>query len=231
MAAVVWLRPAAGSSSTEVASGAPAQERHAAQPAMPRDAAAVAASARASAPVMAEAPAASRPAEGTPPGVTPDQWQALQRDMAQRPDGPAELRRLADYFSYQDAVRRFRALRASQPEAPALAALAREIQQGLPVHLQRNELSAPEAQLIEIATLQVLQPDDAARQQALAAWRQQVLQQSGAEAAKFAAANAGFEREQARIVAAWQALPAAQRDPAVLQQQLQALRERSFPSP
>lgn len=190
----------------------------------------------ASAPAQAAAsspalpPAASRVIEDTPPGVSRDQWAALRQDMAQRADGPAELHRLADYFAFQDAVQRLRSLRQSQPDAPELKTLAQQIEQGLPVHLQRNELSAPEAQLIEIAALQVLQPDDAARQQALAQWRQQQARQSAAESGSLAAASTDFEREQARIVAAWRALPAGRRDPALLQQQLQALRERSFPS-
>jgi hypothetical protein len=186
---------------------------------------------RASASPSAAAPAmtTASAAPPVPPGVTPAQWQALRAEMAGRPDGAAELQRLSDYFAYQDTLQRFRALRTSQPDAPALQPLALQLQQGLPDRLRRNELSVDEAQLVELAALQVLQPDDAARQQALQQWRASLPAQSVAPAV--AARDAQFQHDQAALVAAWQALPAARRDPALLKQQLQALRERSYPAP
>jgi hypothetical protein len=180
------------------------------------------------------APADSPPS--TPPGVSPAQWAQLRAELSARPDGAAELQRLADYFGYADALERFRRLRGERADAASLRPLAQQLDQGLPDRLQRHELSVHDALRIKAAVLEVLVPDASRRQHELALWRQQQQQQQQqasalASGTEDAARNAEFQRRQAALVAAWQALPPAQRDPRALEAQLEALRRASFGTP
>ncbi len=56
-------------------------------------------------------PARQAFAEAIPPGVTGAQWHQLQAELRGRPDGAAELRRLADYFAWSDGLHRLREAR------------------------------------------------------------------------------------------------------------------------
>lgn len=169
-------------------------------------------------PVPAAAAAAS-----VPPGVTPGQWSALQAELAGR---PAELARLAAYFTFQDAAARFRDSR-SQGATPERVALARTIDAGLDERLAQAELGAGEARLLKMAVLEVLASSDAERQAALERWQQQPRPEPAGQAARLDA-EAAFQRRQAEIATAWNAQPAAQRDAQALQRQLDALRRSSF---
>lgn len=178
-------------------------------------------------PTTATSAATIHPSVAVPPGVSPAQWAELRAELAQRSDGDAELQRLAEYFAYADAFERFRALREGGAASPALSPLARELDGGLDARLQRNELSVHEAERIKLALLEVLLPDAGQRQHQLALWRH--AQQSGTQADTQAAAReADFERRQAAIVASWSALPPAQRNPKLLEEQLETLRQASF---
>jgi hypothetical protein len=68
-----------------------------------------------------------------------------------------------------------------------------------------------------------LEPDETARTAALQAFRDALPKASGP-----GPAEREFQQRQAAVVAAWQAQPAAQRDPAALQRQLEALRRQHF---
>jgi len=167
-------------------------------------------------------------AEGTtaaPPGLTPAQWQAVRQEMAGRPDGARELQRLVDYLTFADEARRFRLARQASPGSPEAVALARSLDATLDQRLQQGEVSAPEARQMKLALLDTLETDPVERQRRLAQWQQQAAVAPAAPAAR----DQAFLGQQAAVVAAWQARPPAQRDPAELQRQLQALRAASFP--
>ena len=157
-----------------------------------------------------------------PPGLNATQWQALRSELAGRPD---ELRRVVDYLSFSDRLQQFRDCKAVDRKA-----LAAEIDRSIDERLRQRELSAGEARLIKIAVLQELLPDEAQREAALLAW--EAAQRAAAKPdLGVAAREADFQRRQAGIVAAWQAQPAAQRDPQALERELEALRRSSFSSP
>lgn len=171
--------------------------------------------------------AAAAPADDMPPGVKPEVWAKLRAEMARRPDGAQELRRLAAYYRFADGADRFRDARARAPGDPQTTALARTLDATLDERLRQGEVSAPEARLFKIALLEQLESDPVERQRKLAEWQQQQ------EASHHAAASSHeqeFLQRQAALVAAWQALPPAQRDPKQLHDQLQALRTASFSS-
>jgi hypothetical protein len=204
----------------------PAAHHH---PAVPVAALQPAASPPAAAVPAFTAAASASPDSATPPGVTPAQWAQLQAELAGRADGPAELQRLASYFAFADASQRFRRLRREQPASPELVTLARQLDGTLAERLQRQELSAPEARMLKVALLEVLLSDPVQRERELQAW--QASFQRPAAAADAAARDAEFLRRQSELVAAWQARPPAQRNPRELEQQIEALRRTSYPTP
>jgi hypothetical protein len=175
-------------------------------------------------------PEAGRPIAGLPaqpPGISAEQWQQLVNEMSVRPDGAAELSRLAEYFRFSDAVQAFRRARA-QPGSPAeLQALAQAIDAGLDTRLQRREVSGGEARVLKTAVLEVLQPDLATRQAMLEHWQSRPMPLSPADAAA-RERDAEFMRQQAAITAAWAAQPAADRDPRVLEARLAALKQATY---
>lgn len=157
-----------------------------------------------------------------PPGVSAEQWSALQQELADR---PAELRRLEAHFVYVDRVQRFRAL---PREATAeRRALAQALEDGLDERLRQREMSAGEARLVKIAVLELRLPDEAQRLAALLQWERDTAAAMPPET-RHLAAEADYQRRQAALVAAWSARPAAQRDPRALEQELDALRQASF---
>lgn len=179
-----------------------------------------------STPMPAASQLATMPASlAVPPGVSAEQWAALRAEYAQQ---PAELQRLADHFAFADRLDRFRAGRAEGRSA-AQVALAQSLDAGLDARLRERELSAGEARLIKIAVLDVLLDDDVQRGEALGRWEASLAAPAPDPAR--AAAEADFQRRQAAIVAAWRALPAAERDPRALERDLQALRVSSFTPP
>lgn len=173
----------------------------------------------ATAPAVAAAPvpASLAAAAGAhPPGVTAEQWAALEAELRTRPDGAAERSRLIDYFTWADAVQRWRT-------TPQDAALAAAVDAGLDQRLQNREVSAAEARVLKAALLATLEPDATRRAAALQAYEGGLPTSAGPSAREKA-----FQRQQAALVAAWQARPAAERDPAALTRQLDALRRTHF---
>ena len=188
------------------------------------------------APAAAEGPArVSAPTAGgpVPPGVTATQWQQLVAEFAGRPEGAAELQRLSDYFHFSAALQQFRQLRRSASGGPELAALAQVLDQGLDTRLQRQEVNGAEARAIKTALLEVLQPDEAARQAALRQWQAAAapLASSLPRVAETRARDAEFLRLQAAAVAAWSARPVAERDPQALEREIAALKQATYSSP
>lgn len=181
-------------------------------------------------PVASPAPAASN-AAAPPPGVTVAQWAQLRAEMANQPNGHAELRRLTEYFVYADVLQRFRRLHAQGGSLVEQRALAQQLDRGLDDRLQRREVSAADAQRIKAAVLEVTLPDVSQRQHELALWTQAQRARAGTQDADSAQREAQFQRQQSAIVAAWSARPPAERDPKVLEAQLEALRRASFATP
>jgi hypothetical protein len=168
---------------------------------------------RASAAVAAPAAPAT---DGVPPGLTAEQWARVEAGLASHPQPAAERARLRGYFVWSDAVQRWRGARHD-------AALARLVDAGLPARLANAEVSAAEARALKAALLQTLLPDPADHLAALQAFDATLPQPAGPSAQE-----REFLQRQTAIVAAWQAQPAAQRDPAALQRQLDALGRAHF---
>lgn len=168
------------------------------------------------APTAATATATSG-GEAPPPGLTAEQWSQVEARLAGHPQAAAERDRLRRYFAWTDAVQRWRGARQD-------LALAQQVDAGLPERLAQAEVSAPEARQLKAALLQTLLPDDASRTAALQAFDATLPRPAGPTPR-----DLEFQRRQSALVAAWQAQPASQRDPAALQRQIDALRRSHFP--
>lgn len=181
---------------------------------------------RGAAPVPTATPAAAAPVaaaavspaatDGPPPGLSAEQWATVEAELATHPQAAAERTRLRGYFAWSDAVQRWRQARHD-------VALARQIDAGLPERLANAEVSVAEARMLKLALLQTLVADEAGRVEALQAFDATLPRSAGPSARE-----REFQQRQTALVAAWQAQPAAQRDPAALQRQLEALRRSQF---
>jgi hypothetical protein len=163
-------------------------------------------------------PPAPPTATDAPPGLSPAQWAQVLGRLQSRPDAAEEQQRLHDYFSWSDAVQRWRS-------APTDASLAAQVDAGLPARLAQREVSAAEARQIKAALLGVLEPDADRQAAALQAFDAQLPAPTGPDPRQRA-----FEQEQAAVVAAWRRTPAAERDPKALARQLASLRQSHFQS-
>ena len=173
----------------------------------------------------APAPVGAAPAEpAQPPGVTREQWAAIEAEVGQRADGPAELQRLRGYLEWSDTLRRFREASADAVPAEERVALAQSLEQGLSERIRRAEVSAAEAQQIESAILALTVADDVERSERLRQWAASELAPAAAPDPR----QQAFERRQVEIVSAWSALPPAARDRAALERELEVLRQQSF---
>lgn len=171
------------------------------------------------------APAATPAVAPAEPLIASDQWAQLQAALVDDPNRDAETARILDLLDYQRAVQRFATLRQADATAPALQALARRIDAGLPGRLARGEMSGPEAMRLKATLLEVLQPDPSQRAQALAAWRDEQLRERPPAADP---RDAQFQQAQAALVARWRTQAPPGSPPDGLVQELDALRQRIY---
>lgn len=168
----------------------------------------------------------SRPAD-----ITQDAWDALNKALENEPNKAQERQRLVSYLRFQRAVTQWSELK-DGPNVAGRQALARELVDQLPLHAGNGEVNAGEASLLLRALAVDMEPD-VSRQQA---WIDQQLSrlhgtQSEAQAKALTEEkrkNDEFAALQAELVAKWQNTPTANRDPATLEAQLQALREKVY---
>lgn len=140
----------------------------------------------------------------------------MEAELASHPAPAAERARLVAYFTWSDAVQRWR-------DARGDAGLARQVAAGLPERLAQREVSAAEARQLQAALLLTLEPDEARRVAALQAFDASLPAPAAPDPR-----DQAFRKSQAALVAAWQARPAEQRDPAVLARDIEALRRTHF---
>lgn len=217
----VWMMAAVLAAVAGIALALLHKPHGAEMPAPPPGAAAPSSHASAPTPARFPSPAvlAERP---VPPGVSAEQWAALEAELAGQ---PRELERLAAHYAFADLVRRYRAT----PAGDARRALAQQIDAGLDARLEAGELSAGEARLIKLAMLRELQPDEATRRIALSQWETALAARpDGAAAQQLRAQDEDFQRRQQQLVAAWRARPPAARDPKELERELEALRRAVY---
>lgn len=159
-------------------------------------------------------------------GLTREQWQELQARVEPGPAHDGEVARIVSLLAFQQTVDRWRALRDDPAAVDERRRLAHEIDAGIGPHLALHETTGNEAMLLKAAVLSELQPDPLQREAALQAWRASWLQAHPPEAPDPRVDD--YHRQEAALVAQWQAQPAPQRDPADLARRLQSLQVAVF---
>lgn len=168
----------------------------------------------------------SRPAD-----IAQDAWDALNKALENEPNKAQERQRLVSYLRFQRAVTQWSEMK-DGPNVTGRQALARELVDQLPLHAGNGEVNSGEASLLLRALAVDMEPD-AGKQQAWVDQQLGRLKGSQSEAQVKALAdekrkNDEFAALQADLVAKWQSTPTANRDPATLEAQLQALREKVY---
>lgn len=159
--------------------------------------------------------------DGRPSDFTPEEWAALKDAMAQTPNPRAELDRVVKYLRFQKAFEQWQSLQ-DGPDVATRRKLAEKLLEQVPDRLAQAEVTYGEAALLQSALLADIEPNEALRQQ--------LLEQAQARLGAAAPAAAPdllypeYKRREAAIVAAYQALPEARRDPAQLTKDLDAAR-------
>lgn len=154
--------------------------------------------------------------------LTNEQRRQLEAALADHPQPQVELRRIAQYMRFQAQLDAWR-----DADPARRQALARQLDSTLDERMGRREVSADEARQLKAALLEDLEPDASRRASALTRWQRD---RSVATPPAADAREARYAQAQADALARWQALPAAARDPALLQPELQRLREQLFPA-
>ncbi|WP_284620613.1 hypothetical protein [Aquabacterium humicola] len=145
---------------------------------------------------------------------------------------PSEEQRVRAHLAFLDELARFRALRAAgQGISSDMLGLARKLEADLDSALEARQIGIDEGGRIKEAILEVLLRDPAHRRAGVDAWRARYLVGSadgGPRAPSEEARVRDFRRREAEIVAAWNQLPAEQRDMRRLHEQVEMLRHAIF---
>jgi hypothetical protein len=169
--------------------------------------------------------------ETRPADFTQEDWDALNKALEKEPNKVQERNRLVDYLRFQRAVSKWSEMKDS-PNVAERQGLARELVQQLPSHVANGEINSGEASLLLTAVATDLEADPAKRQAWVEAQRSQLQGTQTEDQAKALQEekrkNEDFARQQAELVARWQKSPVAEQDPATLERQLQALREKVY---
>lgn len=190
----------------------------------------------ASAPVVASAqvaPIASAPmAAGDE--LAPENLAALNQVMSKQPEGEKELQRVTSFLKFQRGFERWQEMQDQTDPGPRHE-LARSLMASLPDRVRTAEISLPEAALMCGMLLNDLEPNEQMREQKMAechrnleAVSPRVDTEQGMRAAQ---CQTEYRRREAALVAEFQARPAAQRDAARLEADLEKARRDVYDSP
>lgn len=166
--------------------------------------------------------------------LTPEEEAVLRDAVKDHPNAAAKFERLRLYALLQKRVERWQALK-DGPLTAERRALAQQIMNEVPGHLQRREMLAGEALLLNMALLEDIEPDAARREQRVAQLRAQLMAQANTPDAETSLQQAAdirkmeeFNRRKRLIDEQFFALPEAQRDMNAYTAQLDALRREVF---
>ncbi|MBI3381137.1 MAG: hypothetical protein HY019_03940 [Aquabacterium sp.] len=169
--------------------------------------------------------------ETRPTDFSQEDWDALNKALENEPNKARERNRLVAYLRFQRAVSKWSEMK-DGPNVVERQGLAHELVQQLPSHVANGEINSGEATLLLTAVAADLEADPAKRQAWVEAQRTQLQGTQSPEQAKALQEeqrkNEDFARQQAEVVARWQKSPVAEQDPATLERQLQALREKVY---
>ncbi|MES2092003.1 MAG: hypothetical protein V4532_18785 [Pseudomonadota bacterium] len=169
--------------------------------------------------------------DGRPSDFTPEDWAALKAAMSQVSNPKAETDRIVSYLRFQRSFERWQALEGSQ-DVEARHQLARQLLDQVPERLGKSEVTFGEGLMLGTALLMDLEPNEATRAKRLEELRQKMSASApktdSDQIEREAQQLAEYKRRQAAIVADWQAKPAASRDQAKLERELDDARRAVY---
>ncbi|MGC4060857.1 MAG: hypothetical protein QM749_08395 [Aquabacterium sp.] len=172
--------------------------------------------------------------EAKPADFTQNAWDTLNKALADNPKKDEERNRLVSYLRFQRAVTKWGEM-TNGPSTPERVELARQVMQDMPTHVVNGEINPGEAMMAVTAMAMDLEPDEAKRAAWIEAQRARMKATETPEQAKAARDEQDkvkqFEAEKDAITARWMSSHEPGSDPATLQEQIDALRSRTFGSP
>jgi hypothetical protein len=175
-----------------------------------------------------------RVGEAKPADFTQSAWDTLNKALASNPNKDEERNRLVSYLRFQRAVTKWGEM-TNGPSTPERVELAREVMQEMPTHVANGEVNPGEAMMAATAMAVDLEPDEAKRAAWIEAQRARLRATESPEQAKAVRDEQDkvkkFEAEKDAITARWMSSHEPGSDPATLQEQIDALRARTFDSP
>jgi hypothetical protein len=170
------------------------------------------------------APVAGTSASASEEVLPAAELQALRRELADHPDGEAEVQRIVAFLNFSREWARFDEVRRSgSANLDSLRLQAAQLDGALAERWRRSEITGAQALQLKSVLLEVLVDDPNSRRAALSDWVKAHEPARGS-----ASSSDSFELAKARLIAAWRAQPAAQRQSAVLEMQLEKLRTQHF---
>ncbi|MDE2401777.1 MAG: hypothetical protein KGL90_08940 [Burkholderiales bacterium] len=166
-----------------------------------------------------------------PSDYTAEDWAALKVAMSRVPNGKAEMARIVSYLRFQRTFERWQALDETR-DAQQRHQLAESLLARIPEHLAKADIMMSEALLMSTVLMADLVPDEGRREQRLEAWRQTleaaVPSSDDEQRERQAQQLTEYKRRQAALVDEWHAKPAASRDQAKLEDDLEEARRAVY---
>jgi hypothetical protein len=159
--------------------------------------------------------------DGRPSDFTAEEWAALKDAMAKTPNPRAELERVVKYLRFQKAFEQWQSLQEG-PDALTRRRLAEKLIEQLPERVAQVEVTCGEGLLLQASLMADIEPNEGMRQQRIEQMGTKLCDAGPAAIAD--PRDPEYKRREAAIVAAYQALPEARRDPTQLTKDLDAAR-------
>lgn len=186
-------------------------------------------------PAEPAAATASQPALAQPGiALSAEELAALKEAVKDQPNAAAEFERLKHYAMFQKRFERWQMLKQG-PLTDERRGLAQQMLNEVPEHLQRREMMAGEALMLNIALLEDVEPDQARREARIAQYKAYLEAQANQPDEAESIQRAEDERKlneynrRAKVVQdQYLRLPEAQRDPKAYADQLDAIRKEVY---
>lgn len=159
---------------------------------------------------------------------------ALSQVMSDAPDGQQQLQRVTTFIKFQKEFERWQNMQ-GEGDSEVRNALGQKLLTQLPTHVANNSMTLPEGEFMCGMVFSDMETDEALRDQKIQACQQQLKsvapRTDTAQAIKQIDCEADYRSRETTLVAAFQALPSSQRDPARLQSDLDKAKQDVYNDP
>jgi hypothetical protein len=182
-------------------------------------------------PAMAEMPQAASLEE---PASEMTDTAALGQAMSSQSDGQAQLNRVVKFLKFQREFEKWQGMQ-GDGDLAVRTALGQKLLTNLPEHIANSSMTLPEGEFVCGMILSDIESNEALRDSNIQACQAQLKtvapKMDSAQEMKKVECESDYRSREATLVAAFQALPSSQRDPAKLQADLDKARRDVFDAP